>query len=199
MKNLPKEKRDRLVLIAIGALVLMISIYFGVIRVQRQTLQDLAKKHREEDLRVANGERLASSTADLNKKLTAAQGKLKTIESTMASGDMYSWIILTMNSFKENGNYKVEIPQFSREVPGDVGLLAKFPYRAAVFHVRGTAYFHDFGRFVADFENTFPHMRVQNIELEPSSTSLANTVNSEDKEKLAFKMEIVTLVNPNSR
>ena len=158
MKNLPKEKRDRLVLIAIGALVLMISIYFGVIRVQRQTLQDLAKKHREEDLRVANGERLASSTADLNKKLTAAQGKLKTIESTMASGDMYSWIILTMNSFKENGNYKVEIPQFSREVPGDVGLLAKFPYRAAVFHVRGTAYFHDFGRFVADFENTFPHM-----------------------------------------
>ena len=199
MKNLPKEKRDRLVLIAIGALVLMISIYFGVVRVQRQTLQELAKKHREEDLRVANGERLASSTAELNKKLATAQGRLKTIELTMASGDMYSWIILTMNSFKENGNYKVEIPQFSREVPGDVGLLAKFPYRAAVFHVRGTAYFHDFGRFVADFENTFPYMRVQNIELEPSSTSLANAANSEEKEKLAFKMEIVTLVNPNSR
>ncbi|MEY2409955.1 MAG: hypothetical protein QOF48_2625, partial [Verrucomicrobiota bacterium] len=86
-----------------------------------------------------------------------------------------------------------------REVPSDVGLLAKFPYRAAVFHVRGTAFFHDFGRFVADFENTFPYMRIQNIDLEPSSSSLGDHTNPNDKEKLSFKMEIVTLVNPNSR
>lgn len=201
MKNLPKEKRDRLLMIAVGALVLMIALYFGVIRVQRQTLEELAKKNAEEDRRVANGHRLASTTDELHKKLQVAQGKLKAIESTMASGDMYSWIILTMNSFKESGNYKVEIPQFSREVPSDIGLLAKFPYRAAVFHVRGTAYYHDFGRFVADFENAFPYMRIQNIDLEPASSSLGTTTATEDKEKqekLSFKMEVVTLVNPNS-
>jgi len=203
MKNLPKEKRDRLLMISVGALVTIIAMYFGVIRVQRQTLEDLAKKHSEEDRRVTNGQRLASTTSELHKKLQVAQGKLKNIETTMASGDMYSWIITTMNSFKESGNYKVEIPQFSREVPSDVGLLAKFPYRAAVFHVRGTAFYHDFGRFVADFENAFPYMRIQNIDLEPSSSSLANgTVPSPDDkekmEKLSFKMEIVTLVNPNS-
>ena len=152
-------------------------------------------------MRVVNGERLVSSTAELQQKLGTAQGKLKTIEFTMASGDMYSWIILMMNSFKENGNYNVEIPQFSREVPSDIGLLAKFPYRAAVFHVRGTAYYHDFGRFVADFENAFPYMRIQNIDLEPASSSLGTTTATEDKEKqekLSFKMEVVTLVNPNS-
>ncbi|MEY2408022.1 MAG: hypothetical protein QOF48_692, partial [Verrucomicrobiota bacterium] len=114
MKNLPKEKRDRLIMIAGGALVIMVAMFYGVIRIQRQTLGDLAKKHADEDRHVANGQRMAATTADLQRKLGLAQGKLKTIESTMASGDMYSWIILTMNSFKENGGYKVEIPQFSR-------------------------------------------------------------------------------------
>jgi hypothetical protein len=126
--------------------------------------------------------------------LQESSGKLKAIESTMASGDMYSWIILTVNNFKEN--YKIDIPQFSREVPGEVGILPRFPYRAALFHVRGTAYYQDFGRFVADFENSFPYMRIQNIELEPSGGSNANKVS--EPEKLAFKMEIVALVNPNS-
>ena len=112
----------------------------------------------------------------------------------MASGDMYSWIILTVNTFKEN--YKLDIPQFSREVPSEVGMFTKFPYRAAVFHVRGSAFYHDFGRFVADFENAFPYMRIQNIELDPNASS-ANASN--EPEKLAFKMEIVALVNPNAR
>ena len=201
MKNLPKEKRDRLIMIAVSASVLMGALYFGVIRVQRATLANLAKKHADEERRVSNGQRLAATTAELQKHLSGVQGQLKAIESTMATGDMYSWIIQTMNSFKENGDYKVEIPQFSREVPCEVGLLPKFPYRAAAFTVRGTAFFHDIGRFIADFENTFPYMRIQNVDLEPSSSTFGNGTNPEDmeSEKLSFKMEIVTLVNPNSR
>ena len=102
-----------------------------------------------------------------------------------------------MNAFKENGGHKVEIPQFSKELQTEVGLFTKFPYRAAVFTLRGTAYFHDFGRFVADFENKFPHIRIQNIELEPANS--ANGNGAEESEQLAFKMEIVPLINPNAR
>lgn len=202
MKNLPKEKRDRLLVIVVGSLVLMGAVYYGLISHQRQKLQEIAKKYVEEDRRVSNSQRLAATTAEIQKKLQGAQGKLKGIESTMASGDMYSWIILTMNSFKENGGYKVEIPQFSREIPCDVGMIAKFPYRAAAFNVRGTAYYHDFGRFVSDFENTYPYMRIQNIDLEPAGSSTgvsASTAGStEESERLSFKMEVITLVNPNS-
>lgn len=201
MKNLPKEKRDRLILIAVGALVTMFAVYYGVIRTQRKTLDEIAKQYAKEEQRVSNGQRLASTMTELQQKLETAQGKLKSIETTMASGDMYSWIILTMNSFKENGGYKVEIPQFSREVPCDVGMIAKFPYRAAAFNVRGTAFYHDFGRFVADFENTYPYMRIQNIDLEPAGVSASTSLQggAEDGERLAFKMEVITLVNPNSR
>jgi Tfp pilus assembly protein PilO len=203
MKHLPKEKRDRLILVVLGTLASIAALYWGVVRVQRQTLVALAGKHTEEEIRVGNAQRLANSTAELQSNLQVVKEKLKVIESTMPSGDMYSWIILTINSFKENGGYKVDIPQFSREVAGEVGMIAKFPYRAAVFHVRGTAFFHDFGRFVADFENTFPYMRIQNIDLEPSGASVATkdtgNASSDDAEKLSFRFEIVTLVNPNTR
>lgn len=203
MKHLPKEKRDRLILVVLGTLASIAALYWGVVRVQSQTLVTLAVKHNDEEIRVSNAQRLANSTAELHANLEVVKEKLRVIESTMPSGDMYSWIILTINSFKENGGYKVDIPQFSREVNGDVGMVARFPYRAAVFHVRGTAFFHDFGRFVADFENTFPYMRIQNIDLEPSGGSLASrdgtSASADDAEKLSFRFEIVTLVNPNTR
>ena len=76
-------------------------------------------------------------------------------------------------------------------------MFGKFPYKAAIFNVRGTAYYHDLGKFLADFENAFPYLRVQNLELEPAANSSATTTG--EAEKLAFKMEIVALINPNAR
>lgn len=192
MKNLPNDKRDRLIFIAVGTVLSLVAVYFLVIQAQSKTRDRIVKQTVEQRSKVENAERLISSTAELQKKLDAASGQLKTIEDTMASGDMYSWIILTINKFR--ADRKVDIPQFSREVPTDVGVLPKFPYRAALFNVRGTAYFHDLGKFLADFENSFPYIRVQNLELEPASNSSATSTG--DTEKLAFKMEIVTLVNP---
>lgn len=195
MKNLPKEKRERLILVIIGTLVIMVAIYYGVIGTQRTTLVQTLQRAKDEQNRVNNGQRLAGSVAQLQKGIEASEAQLKAIEGNMASGDMYSWIILTINNFKENGGYKVEIPTFSREIIGEVGMLTKFPYRAASFSVRGTAHFHEFGRFVADLENAFPYLRIQNLELDPGSSTFGN--GSEDPEKLGFRMEIVTLVNPN--
>jgi Tfp pilus assembly protein PilO len=192
MKKLPKEKRDRLILVFLGTCAVLTGLYFGLISFQRKSLEAMTNRRENQKTKLKDGERLASSMPQIQKNLEEVSGRLKNIESTMPSGDMYSWIILTVNTFKEN--YKVEIPQFSREVPAKVGMFANYPYRAVIFNLRGTAHFHDFGRFVADFENTFPYMRIQNIELDPSSATGA-TLQS-DEEKLAFKMEIVTLVNP---
>ena len=192
MKKMSKEKRDRLILVCLGTCAILTGLYFGLISTQQKSLESVAKRRVEQEAKLNNGQRLSSSVPQIQKNLDVVLAKLKAIESTMPAGDMYSWVILTVNTFKEN--YKVEIPQFSREVPADVGMYAKYPYRAAVFNLRGTAHFHDFGRFVADFENAFPYMRIQNIELDPSSASNSSAQN--DEEKLAFKMEIVTLVNP---
>lgn len=192
MKGLSKDKRDRLILVAIGTLAIIVGLWYGVITQQRKALGRIAERAREQQTKVDNGQRLVTSSGDLQQNVEKANAKLRAVEQTMASGDMYSWIILTVNKFR--ADRQVDIPQFSREVTTEVGVLPRFPYRAALFNVRGTAFYHDFGKFVADFENTFPFLRVQNVELEPAGSSSATQ--TPDSEKLAFKMEIVALINP---
>jgi hypothetical protein len=193
MKNLPKEKRDRIILIALGALAVMAGLYYGLIGPQGKRLVESNRKKIEQRDRNASAERLVSTTPQVEKNLEQVTTSLRAIEATMASGDMYSWAIQTINAFKEN--YDIEIPQFSREVATEIGMFPKFPYKAVAFHLRGTARYRDFGRFVADFENSFPYMRLQNIELDPATASNA-TGGSAGKEKLAFKLEVVALVKP---
>jgi hypothetical protein len=85
----------------------------------------------------------------------------------------------------------VEIPEVGLPTIGESDLLASFPYKQIQFTINGTVYYHDFGKFIADFENSFPHSRVVRLVLEPAAGPDSNT------EKLSFRMEIVTLVKPN--
>lgn len=198
IKNLPKEKRDRLLLIGICTLAITAGSYFGLIKTQQRSLTRIARQTVEQQDKVGGAVRLISSHEEIEQGLETGLEKLRTLEQNMASGDMYSWIITTVNRFR--AERKVDIPQFSREITTDIGVFPKFPYKAAVFHMRGTAHFHELGKFIADFENTFPHIRVQNIDLEPASQSASSgaTTAPTDSEKLAFKMEVVALINPNA-
>jgi hypothetical protein len=195
MKNFSKEKRNRLILIGLGTTVIIAAIWQGLVATQKNSLERMVQQISDKRNKVENAQRLVNSTAQIQRNFEVTNEKLKAIENDMASGDMYSWIILMVNRFREG--YKVEIPQFSREVPCEVGMFSKFPYKAALFTLRGNAYFHDFGKFLADFENRFPYIRVQNLTLEPAVSSSAN--NTADSEKLAFQMELVTLINPHTR
>ena len=196
IKNLPKEKRDRLLLIAIGTVAVTVGLYLGLVKAQKRTLDRISKQTVEQNEKVGGAERLMKSRAEVEKSLEVNLQKLKAIEQTMASGDMYSWVIATVNRFR--ADRKIDIPQFSREVTTEVGMFPKFPYKAALFNIRGTAHFHDLGKFIADFENAFPYLRVQNVDLEPASQSAATGAGG-DSEKLSFKMEIVALINPNAQ
>ena len=87
----------------------------------------------------------------------------------------------------------MEIPQKSGiSDPAQVTLLPNFPYKQVSITVMGTGHYHDIGRFVADFENTFPHMRLQNFGME-----LLPSAGSAEQEMLTFKVEIITLVKTN--
>ena len=192
MKNFSKEKRDKLILVVIITAGILAGTWYGLITAQKKAIKSIALQTIEQKVKVEGARRLIASASDLQNKAAAANAKLRAIEQGMASGDMYSWVILTVNKFR--ADRKVDIPQFSREVTTEVAVLPRFPYKAALFNLRGTAYFHDLGKFVADFENAFPFLRVQNIELEPASETSATQ--TPEAEKLAFKMELVALINP---
>ena len=197
MTKIPKDKRDKIILISVATLVVVGTLWFLLISAQQGMLkraQAEAKKSREQ---LEGGQRTVKAQAAMKQDFEEATQALRLREQAMASpSDMYLWHIETLNKFRLG--YKVEIPQFGREQMTDVGVLAKFPYAAAVFNVRGTAHFHEFGKFLADFENAHPCMRVQNILLEPAPAELISGDPREAREKLSFKMELLTLVRPNN-
>lgn len=189
MAKLSKEKKDRLVLVCVVAAVVIAGLWFGVVNIQQGKLAADQKKIQDAIDKVEKAKRLADLAPKIEENLTAAKTKLDEVEGSMASGDLYSWVILTLNKFR--AAHQVNIPDFSRELRGPVGVLPNFPYEAATFTVRGSAYYHDLGKFLADFENSFPYIRVQNLEIEPATLS-----GQTDRERLAFKLEIVALIKP---
>ena len=115
----------------------------------------------------------------------------------MAPGvNVYTWAQELL--VKARVGHEVSIIDVTRPSKGEVGLLAQFPYEAANFQVRGAAYYHDFGKFLADFENQFPYFRVQSLLLGVSGESALGAEPSArvGEEKLQFKIDIVTLIRP---
>ena len=197
MSKISKEKRNRVVLVGIGTALLVAGLWMTLQSAQRASLDRNSKQIAEEEQKLASAERLVNSRDQLAQQLVTLQDKLQAVEGGMASGDMYAWVIRTFNTFKTT--YRVDIPQFSREVLGEVGIIPKFPYKAAMFNIRGTAYYHDFGRFLADLENTYPFIRVQNLEIEPAFVGGGGgNEKPQDAEKLAFRFEIVALIKNDS-
>lgn len=192
MSKLPKEKRDKIIFVSLATLVASAAIWFTMIKTQASTLKAARSQVEKSRDQLARGNATLKTRVEIEQVYEEASARLKTREAVMAApNDMYSWLIQTVNKFRSG--HKVEIPQFGREVPTEVGTFAKFPYRAALFNVNGTAYYHDFGKFLAAFENAFPFVRVQNIDLIPMTGTSGQTG---VQEKLNFKIELVTLVKP---
>jgi len=101
--------------------------------------------------------------------------------------DAYAWLINTMNNFIESRK-GINIETYSQPEMSDEGIIPRFPYRWATFHLKGTGCFHDFGKFFADFENDFPYFRIQNL------TMTANSGAGMEAEKLSVTFDLVAPV-----
>jgi hypothetical protein len=188
--KLSKEKRNQLILVVLVTGGTLGLLGFGLIKYQYENLDRLAIRKMTAETKLAQMEDAVKNTALIETGLAEAKQTLSQLESDIApSGDLYSWLISTIRSFK--GGYKVEIPQYSQiGATTDMTMLPAFPYKQASMTVAGKAHYHDLGRFLADFENRFPHIRIQNLALDVDG-------NPQEIEMLAFRMDIVTLVKPN--
>ena len=191
LRKLPKERRNKLILVVVCALTVIAGLYLLLIRHQNENLVRLAQKGvevRDNQRRILDAIRRAS---EIEADLASANKGLAEAEADVASGDLYSWVINTLRKFQ--APYGVNIPQFSPlGAVTDVNLLPGFPYKQASLSLAGTAHFHDFGRFLADLENQFPHIRVVNLSLDLNPSSVG-----EDQETISFKLDLVTLVKTN--
>jgi len=190
MKRLSKAKRSQLIIVILITLAILALIGFGLIQPQYASLARIAQDKKAAFNKLISIKQAITNTGTMANELNEATYKLAHTEEDMASGDLYSWTYDTIRRFKQP--YKVEIPEIGHPVAGEMDLLPEFPYKQIRFTVSGTAFYHDLGKFIADFENSFPHARMVHLVIEPSPSSDSNN------EKLSFRMEIIALVKPNA-
>lgn len=187
--KLSKDKRNQLVLVLVGTLAVIALMWWELIRPRYTALaqvfasQGVAENKLEE---IQTAIKHANTTAA---ELTNVTQTLSDAENDMAAGDLYSWTYNKIRLFKSQ--YQVDIPEIGHPDVGPVDLFSSFPFQQVRFTITGTAYYHDLGEFIADFENTYPHIRVVNLQIQPADATAG-------PEKLSFQMQIVALVKSNS-
>lgn len=191
MNKLPKEKRDKLVLVAIMTLGTIVALYYLLIGSQQKTIDDLRQRIGAQREKVRQAEQRVKHAATVQSELDEVTRQLQEKESTMASGDRYFWFVNKISSFRLV--HKVDIPQISPEAVVDVGLFPKFPYKASLFKIGGSAFYEELGKFLADFENSMGYARIQNLEVSPQGSG---TGSAEERAKLSFNMEVLVLIKP---
>jgi Tfp pilus assembly protein PilO len=189
MKRLSREKRNQLIIVILVTLAILALIGFGLIRPQRESLTKIADARKAADNKLQSIKHAITNSEAIANEWNETTSALAHTEEDMASGDPYSWTYDTIRHFKQS--YKVEIPEVSHPTIGESDLLQSFPYKQIRFAINGTVYYHDLGKFIADFENSFPHSRMVHLVVEPAASTDSNS------EKLSFNMEIITLVKPN--
>jgi len=188
MKKLSSDKQKQLLLVVLITVGAMIGTAYGLIKPEFQKREKLAQARKSAERRLQQMKQTIENADQIEAQLCETKKQLDKIEEGMASGDLYSWAITTIRTFKLP--YKVEIPQFSQiDGPREMSMLANFPYNQASITIGGSASFYDFGKFVTDFENQFPYARLMNLTLEPISATGSG-------EKLSFKVQIAALVKP---
>jgi hypothetical protein len=188
MNNVSREKKSQMVLVAMMATTVCCGLYFGVIQSQSDRIKAMNKRRDEMAEKLTKAERAMKNKKALEVELAARRTELEDIERTMATGDLYSWIIGTMS--RRATRFEINIPTYGRETIGEMGIIPGFPYKAATFLIRGTGTFENFGRFVAELENDRPFFRVQNLDLSP-----AVAVGGEEYQ-IQFSFELVVPVRP---
>ena len=178
-----KQKRQQVYLTLAGTVILIVGMAFGLIRPQYAKLSAIKKQTADTSGQLKGIEASIQQAESMANQLSNVTGHLSRDEQDMATGDVYAWTIDTMRHFKVN--YKVELPEIGQPSVGDVDLIAHFPYKQLKFTLRGSGYYHDIGKFIADLENKFPHMRIENLEMVPAGS---------DGERLLFSMDIIALV-----
>jgi len=188
MNKISKEKRNMLIVVCLGILIVIAGLYFTLISYQQSGLAGLAAQKATTEKKLSEIRDSVKNSRLIEADLLVVSNKLALQEESMPEGDLYASMVDILRKFKLGRH--VDIPQFtSAGTATEVTLLPKFPYKQVVMTIVGTAYYHDLGKFISDYENEFPSSRIVNLDIAPGTMQTP-----EEKEKLTFKMDIVSLV-----
>jgi hypothetical protein len=188
MNRWSAETRNRLIVLAIGTTAVLALLWLLLIgtlngRLRNQTEKVLLVQDR---LRITQ-ERIQRAEK-YDEEVQRSSLLLSGFENQMAQGDRYRWVLSWLRGFETRHKITVFSPPPPQVTELDVP--PKVPYKAVIYTIAGTAKFHDFGAFLADFENSSPFIRFNSLSLESTASGVENPATAD---RLAFRMEFVTL------
>jgi Tfp pilus assembly protein PilO len=185
---LTKEQRDQLLGIGMGVIMVIGALWYFLVMSKQDELVVTRRKSAEMAQKLRDAETLMRRQGEIDSTLQSRSEMLTQREAGLAPDrDTYAWLINTVNNFI-SGRKNVNIDTYSQPEIGDAGLVPRFPYKWATFHLKGTGYYQDLGKFFADFENAFPYFQIQN----PVFTANAGT--GMEPEKLSVSFDLVAPV-----
>ena len=191
MIKLSKTQRDQLLAIAMGTVGVIAALWFFVVAAQNSELAATNKKIADMKAKLISASSVIREADQINAELNRNLDILKAREATFApEHDPYSWMEETTAHFLlppgDAHRYKTAtITDIKTPEITDKGVIGSFPYKWARFHITGQGYYHDFGKFICDFENNFKYFHIENLEVfTPTIRDIPET--------LSFNFDIVT-------
>jgi Tfp pilus assembly protein PilO len=196
MNKLSKDKRDKLLLTIIGIVGVLSVLYFLVITDQKEEIAQLKSKITALSSKVNTAERLSKrgqeveANFELQKKILTQ----KQIEMPRPGQD-HAWFLNLMEDRRRK--YELEVDDIKTPEAIESGILPKFPFRAVALNVTMVGTYYDFGRFLADFENSYPYMRVQSLKIVPEIRAASSRPGADANDsggKLRFSYKVIALI-----
>jgi hypothetical protein len=181
------DKRNQILKVVGVVAVLMGAIYGLAIMPLHHGLEVSEEQLGDSESKLAKYEHAIQKSAEIENTEREMAEKLQASEQSLPKGDLYLWMLDNIHTYKERPT--LEFDQVDPPRAAESSSLPTLSYQNMAFAISGTAYFHDFGLFLADFENHFPFARIRSLELEPAA---AGRPGGDDREKLRFKFEFVT-------
>jgi Tfp pilus assembly protein PilO len=199
MNKLSKDKRDKLILTCIGIVAVLGVLYTFVLSSQ----QDAASSYRMRSVSLRDkfykNKKLVDRGPSIQDQLNEKKAILEEREKFMVpSGNNYNWMFKLVDAMRRKQGLGTQFfVDLTQPEISEVGLLPRFPYKAAVFGVKLSGQYHEIGKFIADFENTYPYMRVTSLRMQPEASMRAGAqLNGGAAQKLIADIKIMVLFKP---
>jgi len=194
MNKLPKDKRDKLLLICFAIVGIVLVLYFLVLSDMKDEQAVLGTKLTSLKDKIDKSEMLMKKQSDFQAHSEQLRKALNDRQAQMPKpGEDHVWFLRIMED--RRAKFNLDISVIRNPEPADPGVLPKFPFKGVAFNVTLIGGYTDFGRFLADFENSYPYMRVQILSVSPDLQQGTGAGGSaEDASKLRFNFRVISLV-----
>lgn len=191
-------------LAGIGSVGIIAVLYFLVITDQKAEIDQLSSKisalGSKRDVSLRTGKRGRDVQSELEERKKILEEKQVGMPRPQ---DDHVWFLRIMEEMRPR--YGLDLEEIRNPEETEAGVLPKFPYRAVALNVSMLGNYNDFGRFLADFENRYPYMRVQLTSVSADARSLRESVRApgmpepagaqaKDSGKLRFNYRVIALI-----